>query len=75
MPTVQVDADISVVEAIVMAGFANSKGQAKTLIAQGGITLNEEKITDATLKISIDLLKNGVILRKGKKSYCKLLSK
>ena len=58
-----------------MAGFANSKGQAKTLIAQGGITLNEEKITDATLKISIDLLKNGVILRKGKKSYCKLLSK
>lgn len=75
MPTVQVDADISVVEAIVMAGFTNSKGQAKTLIAQGGITLNEEKITDATLKISIDLLKNGVILRKGKKSYCKLLSK
>lgn len=75
MPTVQVDADISVVEAIVMAGLANSKGQAKTLIAQGGITLNEEKITDATLKISIDLLKNGVILRKGKKSYCKLLSK
>ena len=75
MPTVQVDADISVVEAIVMAGFANSKGQAKTLIAQGGITLNEEKITDATLKISIDLLKNGVILRKGKKSYCKLLAK
>ena len=75
MPTVQVEADISIVEAIVIAGFANSKGQAKTLIAQGGITLNEEKITDATLKISIDLLKNGVILRKGKKSYCKLLTK
>ena len=75
MPTVQVEADISIVEAIVIAGFANSKGQAKTLIAQGGITLNEEKITDATLKISIDLLKNGVILRKGKKSYCKLLAK
>ena len=73
MPTVKVEADTSVVEAIVLAGFATSKGQAKTLIAQNGITLNDETVTDVQLKVTAEILEKGAILRKGKKNYCKLV--
>ena len=75
MPTVEVEEDSSILDAIITAGFAGSKGQAKTLIAQGGITLNDEKVSDIGLKLSKDLLEKEVILRKGKKSYCKLQMK
>lgn len=75
MPTVEVEEDYSILDAIITAGFASSKGQAKTLIAQGGITLNDEKVSDIGLKLSKDLLEKEVILRKGKKSYCKLQMK
>lgn len=75
MPTVEVEEDSSILDAIITAGFASSKGQAKTLIAQGGITLNDEKVSDIGLKLSKDLLEREVILRKGKKSYCKLQMK
>ena len=75
MPTVEVEEDSSILDAIITAGFASSKGQAKTLIVQGGVTLNDEKVTDIGLKLSKDLLEKEVILRKGKKSYCKLQMK
>lgn len=75
MPTVEIEEDSSILDAIITAGFASSKGQAKTLISQGGITLNDEKVTDIGLKLSKDLLEKEVILRKGKKSYCKLQMK
>jgi tyrosine--tRNA ligase len=75
MPTVQIEENSSILDAIILAGFASSKGQAKTLIAQGGITLNDEKVTDISLKISKEMLEKEAILRKGKKSYCKLQEK
>ena len=75
MPTVEVEEDSSILDVIITAGFASSKGQAKTLIVQGGVTLNDEKVTDIGLKLSKDLLEKEVILRKGKKSYCKLQMK
>lgn len=75
MPTVEVEEDLSILDAIILAGFAGSKGQAKTLISQGGITINDEKITDIQLKLTADMLKDEIILRKGKKNYCKLVKK
>ena len=72
MPTVSLPVDSTIVDAIVAANFAPSKGQAKTLVAQGGISLDDEKITDLTFKITADMLEKGVILKKGKKGYCKL---
>ena len=54
-------------------GFASSKSQAKTLVAQGGISLNDEKITDIGYRISADILKGEPILKKGKKGFTKLV--
>ena len=44
MPTTKLeDVNISILDALVLTNIAPSKGQAKTLIAQGGISLNDEK--------------------------------
>ena len=73
MPTSKVDSNISILDAIITAGMAPSKGQARTLINQGGITLNDEKISDVNYVLSDKDFKEGyAILRKGKKVYHKL---
>ena len=74
MPTTKLETiDISVLDAIVLTGMAPSKGQAKTLIAQGGITLNDEKVTDIGYRLSDEDFKEGyAIIKKGKKIFHKL---
>lgn len=74
MPSTKIeDVNINIVDAIVLSGIAPSKGQARTLIAQGGISLNEEKIKDSNYLLSEKDFENGyAILKKGKKVYHKL---
>ena len=73
MPTSKVNKNISILDAIITAGMAPSKGQARTLISQGGITLNDNKIEDVNYVLSEKDFKDGfAILRKGKKVYHKL---
>ena len=74
MPTTKLDdKNISIVDAIVKAGFAESKGQAKKLIVQGGILLNDNKITDMSYVLKDEDFKEGyAIIKKGKKSFRKL---
>lgn len=76
MPTVELNGNknISIVDAIVLTGIAPSKGQARTLITQGGISLNDEKVTDISYVLSDDDFKDGyAILKKGKKVFYKLV--
>ena len=74
MPTSKVEENISILDAIITARMAPSKGQARTLINQGGITLNDEKVADVNYVLSDDDFKDGyAILRKGKKVYHKLI--
>lgn len=75
MPTVDLGdtKNISIVDAIVLTGIAPSKGQARTLINQGGISLNDEKIIDINYILSDDDFSDGyAILKKGKKVFYKL---
>lgn len=74
MPTVKIEnTNISILEAILLTGIAPSKGQARTLINQGGISLNDEKITDSNYILSDkDFANNYAILKKGKKVFYKL---
>ncbi len=76
MPTVDLGDNkfVSIIDAIILAGIAPSKGQARTLIAQGGISLNDEKITDSTYMLSEKDFENGyAIIKKGKKVFFKLV--
>lgn len=74
MPTTKInDTNISIVDALVLTGIAPSKGQARTLISQGGVTLNDEKIEDINFKLSDRDFEDGyAIIKKGKKIYHKL---
>ena len=74
MPSTKLnDINISLVDAIVLTKIAPSKGQARILIEQGGITLNDEKVTDLSYMLSEkDFKDEYAIIKKGKKVYHKL---
>ena len=77
MPTTQISAEllengeIGIIELLAACSLASSKGEARRLIDQGGISVNGEKVTDIALKISENALKDGVKIKKGKKVFHK----
>lgn len=64
---------IEILELLKNSGLAPSKSDGRRLIEQGGITIGEQKIADIYLKISVSELKNGIIIKKGKKTYKKII--
>ncbi len=73
MPTCAFDAkEVSVIEALVASRLAPSKAEARRLIQQGGVSVNDEKITDISAVVDIS---GGAILKKGKKQFVKLTAK
>ena len=75
MPSVTIDEnETSILDILVKAGIAGSKGQAKTLIAQGGVALNNEKVDDISYHLTDEDFKEGyAILKKGKKTFVKVI--
>lgn len=57
--------------ASVKTGLFSSKGEARRMISQGGLSINKEKITDPATLINPSFLINGkyIMLQKGKKGY------
>ena len=69
MPTVAVDADeIGLLDLMVLSKLAPSKGEARRLIQQGGVSVDDEKISDVNTVVTIG---DGRIIRKGKKQFVK----
>ena len=67
--------EILLIDVLVEAKLCQSKGEAKRLILQGGITVDSEKITSFDYKLTRDVLKNGVKIKKGKKIFHKVFVK
>ena len=61
----------TVVDAMVAAGVAKSKGEARRLIEQGGVSVDETKVTDPNMPIPA----NEFVLHKGKKVHLKIVVK
>ena len=58
----------------VTSAFLPSKSEARRLIMQGGLTLNNEKVTDINLVIDESLFAEGyLLLKKGKKNFLKVV--
>ena len=66
------DGTIGLLNLIVKAGLAPSVSEARRLVQQGGITVNDEKITDAKAQIKLE---GETIVRKGKKAFKKVVVK
>ncbi|MBE6982206.1 MAG: tyrosine--tRNA ligase [Ruminococcaceae bacterium] len=77
MPTTQITADkltdgkIGILNLMVACGLAGSNGEARRLVQQGGVFVNDEKVPDHTFAVTEAMLKEGVKLRKGKKVFHK----
>ncbi len=64
------DGKIQLLDVMLRAGLIKSKGEGRRLIQQGGVSLQDEKITDPLYTISADAFADGdLILKKGKKVF------
>ena len=79
MPTTEITADdlfensINITNLIVKCGICTSKGEAKRLIQQGGISINDEIISALDKTYTCEDLKQGLKIRKGKKHFHKAI--
>ena len=77
MPTTEIPADkltdgkIGILNLMVACGLAPSNKQARQLVEQGGVLVNDEKVPSAQFAVTEDMLKEGVKIRKGKKVFHK----
>ena len=64
---------MGILDVMVSAGLAASKGEARRLVQQGGVSVNDRKVTDATATLSeADFADGAAIIKKGKKVYHKI---
>ena len=77
MPTTTLDPaavpedGITLPDLMAACGLVGSKSEARRLIQQGGVSVDDEKVTDPATLITKDKLANGVKIRKGKKVFHK----
>lgn len=75
MPTTEIEDEIGLLDLLVLTKLAASKGEARRLIDQGGISINGNKVTDVNLRITKEDLKEPIKIKKGKKAFHKVVLK
>lgn len=81
MPTTEISEDqltedtINILDLMVACRLAVSKSEARRLIQQGGVFVNESKVESINCDITSEQLKSSIKIRKGKKIYHKVLMK
>ncbi|MCD8253980.1 MAG: tyrosine--tRNA ligase [Oscillospiraceae bacterium] len=81
VPTTELTADdftdgaIDVITLLVKTGLCQSRGDARRNIQQGGVTVNDAKVTDINAAYTLAQATEGLTLRRGKKSYNKVVVK
>ena len=64
------DGSIGILDMMVTCKLAPSKKEARRLVEQGGVTVNDEKVSDVNTRYTADDLSgDGIMVRKGKKVY------
>lgn len=80
MPTLELTADEFTQDAristmLVRSGLCKSQSDARKQIEQNAVSINDRKITDPAATLAFDQLKESVLLKKGKKSFCRVILK
>ena len=80
MPTTELSADeigagITILDLLVKTGLAPSKGEARRLVQQGGVTANDEKISAFDRTFAANDFSGDFILKKGKKTFHRVIVK
>lgn len=80
VPTIEISAEdktAKVIDVLTAAKVFSSKREARQMIAQGGLTVKDEVLSDPEATLSADLFdaENSLLIRKGKKKYFRLIVK
>ena len=67
------DGKIDILEVLVKTGITKSRGEGRRLVQQGGVSADDQKVSDIGLSFTADQLKaEPVIIKKGKKIFHKV---
>ncbi len=82
MPTVELTAedfaerDMDIMAVLVRTGLDKTRSDARRAVEQGGVTVNDEKVTDVKTTYNADFFRgDGVVVKRGKKKFVKILMK
>ena len=81
IPTTEIsEADLTdgaagIIKLLVLSGLCASNGEARRNIQQGGVTANDEKVTSIDVSFTAEQLKEGVVVKRGKKNFNKIILK
>ena len=81
MPTTEIapeqltDGQIGILSLMVACKLVSSNKEARTLVTQGGVLVNDEKVPAPTFMVTEAMLREGVKIRKGKKVFHKAILK
>ena len=67
--------ETSLLDLMLMAKLIASKGEGRRLVVQGGVSLAGEKVTDPNMTVNKEKLSEGIVIKKGKKVYHKVIAK
>ena len=70
IPAAEVEGEVGLLTLLVKAGIAPSNGEVRRLVQQGGISIDGEKVSDPTMKLTV---RDGMVIRKGKKVFRKVV--
>ena len=79
MPTTEITADalvdgaIGILDLLLLCELVPSKGEARRLVQQGGVAIDDVKVASIDEKISAEKLSDGVKIKKGKKIFHKAI--
>ena len=81
MPTAELtEADLKdgaadILTVLQKSGLVKSRSEGRRAVEQGGVSVDGEKVNDIAMSYSADGLKNGMVVKKGKKNFCKVVLK
>ena len=67
------DGAIDILSILVKSGLCVSRSDARRAVEQGGVTVNGEKVTDIRADFDENAVKKGLLVRRGKKNYKKVV--
>ena len=80
MPTLELTAadlekDARISTMLVRSGLCKSQSDARKQIEQNAVSVNDQKISDPQATLTVNQMKEHILLKKGKKSFCRIVLK
>ena len=71
LPSIELEGELNIVDALIKAGLAQSKREAREFVSNGAVSINGDKCQDLTFNLSKDkaIENKFIVLRRGKKLY------